>query len=232
MAISKQENWEFLETPQERLWGGPSPSQPFMSFATLRDIARHLSQSEQDLSFLSGKIAEQQAEDPVIQEWRRQRTPFNRVPHFRKYWTSRKDIYGDAAFAVRAGTATAQQVALVAALIDEIKDSQVTIDLGQTLFHGRQNPELSAVQPFPGFVLASFNPAAAAFAAANVMRAGKDRPSQGYLYILTLRRPLQALWGETRTMPDYRLLLPPSLTVVVTSSTAAPLFTVVEATIG
>jgi hypothetical protein len=203
-----------------------------MKFATIMDIVKHLSKSQNDWMFLRYKIIEEQSRDPAILEWRQKRTLFARTPHFRKYWTSRSDIYGKAARAIHAGVATPHQADLVASLVDEINSSQVTIDPGQILFHSRRDTDLSTIQPFPSFVSTAPNPVTFAFNAASVIKAGKAEICPGYFYVLTARRTMQALWGETKDANNYQLLLPPGLTVNATASTPSELFTIIDATIG
>jgi hypothetical protein len=171
-------------------------------------------------------------QDPFAKEWHKQRTFLKDAKHFARYRGTAYDVYHSAARATASGMATAEQHASVAGLNNEIALSKLVIPIGQVLFHGRANDDLRVLRPYTSFISTSLDPVVAMNS--SLRRGGINaRSGRPTVHVLTLRDPLNALWGNTGRRPvEWEVLLQSGLRFACTRSHAGGNFDVVEGTLG
>jgi hypothetical protein len=233
MSIVNQDNWSFLlrnSSPPMHVLGTAKPRRT-LSFSTAADLVRYLADEDQDdYVTIQAEIEERIKGDTVFKAWRKIRTRLKDLKHFPKYRKNRYDHYHAAARACAVGNSTQEQKALAQGLEAEIDASRIVVPAGQIVFHGRANREITTVAPYPTFISTSLNPVVARNSA--FRRAGsKNQNGQPVVYVLTLRCPLPALWGQTGRSFEYELLLPSQLTSVPTNEYQGCNFDVVEAAV-
>lgn len=202
------------------------PDEEF-NFAENRDLLTYLSEDIDRRGWLQRAIDGELSASPVVKRWNKLRTKFSELPHFTRYRRRDYDQYHAAARAKARNCATEEQIELVDGLTEEIDRSQVLLSKGQSLFHGRADPDLAAQVPYPSFISTSLNP----IVAVNSSFRRKCQGQEHCVYILTLEVDLPALWGHYRNSVEWELLLPPLLEVRETSRYQESHFTVVEALI-
>ncbi|KAB2797335.1 hypothetical protein F9L06_13470 [Brucella anthropi] len=215
MKTVSQENWYFRisnSSQMERLLGTDKPD-TILEFPSGGDLVRHLGDDHNDEHMrLHLPIDERLDADPVAKEWARQRTPLKDLKHFPRYRRNEFDRYHVSARAVSTGTADVSQTTMVSGLDGEIENSRILVPAGQVLFHGRANDDLIALQPYPTYISSSLHPIIARNSA--FRRAGDgNKNGQPRVFVLTLKVPLPALWGQAGKSCEYELLLPRNLFV-------------------
>ncbi|WP_327212381.1 hypothetical protein U8Q06_27515 (plasmid) [Rhizobium beringeri] len=231
MTILSQDNWQFQlsnSSVVERLQGTTKPD-TVLEFSNAGDLVRHLgSDQNDDFLRLHPKIDKRLDEDPVAQEWAKQRTLLKDLSHFPRYRSKEYDRYHAAARAVFSGTADSMQGDIVSGLDDEIENSSIAVPVDQILFHGRANDDLTSLQPYTTYVSTSLHPIIARNSA--FRRAGVgNKDSQPRVFVLTLKIPLPALWGQIGQSCEYELLLPRNLVIQETRRHAGTKFETVFA---
>ncbi|MDX0973253.1 hypothetical protein GOL21_26625 [Sinorhizobium medicae] len=215
MSTVNQENWHFRisnSSEVERLLGSDKPDTT-LEFASAGDLVRHLGNDHNDdFIRLHSPIDERLDADPVAQDWARRRTLLKDLKYFPRYRRNEYDRYHAAARAASSGTADSSQASMVGGLDEEIENSRILVPAGQVLFHGRANDDLTALQPYPTYISTSLHPIIARNSA--FRRAGeKNKNGQPRVFVLTLKLPLPALWGQAGKSCEYELLLPRNLFV-------------------
>jgi hypothetical protein len=232
MSIIDQDNWNFTfthDTPMEVALGTAMPD-TMLSFPTATDLVHYLAHNISDHGPIQRMIGDRIKADPVARVWHNRRTRLGTLKHFPHYRKDKYDRYHAAARARALGNATSPEIALVQGLETEIDRSRIIVPVGQILFHGRANREITMVSPYPTFVSTSLEPVVAFNSA--LRRAGvNNEHGQPVVYILTLRCELPALWGHTNSSFEFEVLLPPLLTCVQTREYKSGSFDVVEADI-
>src|SRR6185312_12924681 len=95
----------------------------------------------------------------------------------------------------------------IAGLDAEIAASKIVLQPGQVLLHGRCDTDLVTKQPYPTYVSTTLNAVVACNSA--FRRAGVDHVNgRPLVFVLTLRVPLPALWGQVGRSVEWELLLP------------------------
>jgi hypothetical protein len=203
-----------------------------INFASPFDLAKYLSDEDQDQFIpLQGMIAKSIDRRPETKAWKQARTLLKDLVHFPRYRSKNFDVYHAAARAVYGGKATAEQQALAEGLIAEIEASRVCVPIGQTLFHGRCNREVSNQAQYPTFLSTSLNPVVARQSA--FRRAGENfKNGRPVVYVLSTRCILSALWGQAGGSVEYELLFPPLLKCSERSYHQGRKFDVVDAELG
>ncbi|ENN88492.1 hypothetical protein RHSP_04794 [Rhizobium freirei PRF 81] len=213
MTTVSQENWHFRlsnSSQVERLLGTDKPD-TILEFPSAGDLVKHLGNDDNDEYMrLHSPIDERLDADPVAQEWARLRTRLRDLKHFPRYRRKEFDRYHSAACAVSSGSADASQASMVSGLDEEIEKSRILVPAGQVLFHGRANDDLTNFQPYPTYISTSLHPIIARNSA--FRRAGiENKNGQPRVFVLTLKLPLPALWGQAGQSCEYELLLPRNL---------------------
>jgi hypothetical protein len=136
-----------------------------LDFATPIELLQYLADHDDTHdSAIQHQIQRRLDGDAAAQLFHRQRTPLRTLTHFRKYrQTEHYDRYYAAADAVLHGHATQKQKKMVEGLDDEIAASAVVVPAGQMLFHGRGDPALHELSPYPSFVSTSLDPSVCAW---------------------------------------------------------------------
>jgi hypothetical protein len=220
--VIDQSNWEFE-------FRNPAGSSRKLTFQTALDLVHYLA-GEQDDDFIrmQGRIANRIKDNPVARQWKSKRNFLKDLKHFPRYRGKHYDLYHNAARGRHHGTASAGQLSLVNGLEAEINGSNIIVPGGQILFHGRANLDLTSLQPYPSFVSTSLCPIVARQSA--IRRAGVNRANGlPVVYVLTLRSPMPALWGQAGNSSEYELLLRPGLTCTGRGRKSGVNFDVIEA---
>jgi hypothetical protein len=210
----------------------PDGSTETCIFASPFELVKYLSDEDQDHFIpMQSRIANSIDSHPATKAWKQARTLLKDLVHFQRYRRKDFDLYHTAARAVQANNATAEQQTCAKGLIAEIEASRVCVPVGQTLFHGRANRELSNQQHYPAFISTSLNPVVARQSA--FRRAGKNlKNGRPVVYVLSTRCTLPALWGGSQNSAEYELLFRPMLTCSEVACHQGRKFDVVDAEIG
>ena len=233
MTIVDQLNWEFVfsnMTPITNKSGTFKPPRE-LKFSTSAELMCYLADDRQDDYIkIQQKINGRINADPVAIAWKNERTYLKDLKHFPQYRKRNYELYHQAARARQHDVATPKQQKLADGLEAEINASRVIVPIGQTLFHGRSDCDLTNLLPYPSFISTSLNPVVARNSA--LRRSGVNQVNgKPIVYILTLGCSLPALWGQTGNSCEYELLLPPLLTSVIKNQYVGQNFNVVEAEI-
>ncbi len=222
-------DWHFPFKGDPRLIGTPleEPTETF-EFCTAVELLKFLAHDDSRQSAFQHLIQMRLKADPIAKKWHRERTRIGATIHFRSYRRSpRYQTYHDAAAAVDAGSATAEQLDLVKGLNAEIAASRVVAPAGQVLFHGRGNRDLEARAVYPSFVSTSLDPTVCIYhAIKHQLQHTSARPA---VYALTLESQLHAIWGNGGDLNEWELLLQTRLSYTVTQHHACDRFDVIEA---
>jgi hypothetical protein len=231
MTIVRMTNWDFEfrhDSPMEVALGTERPPEIF-TFGSATDLANHLATSPvDDYGRLQSAINQRLAADADVVALRKNRALLRDLPHFRKYRGRKFDHYHAAARAEASGRATVDQNKQVAGLDAEIAASPIVLQAGQMLFHGRVDTDLVTKQHYPTYVSTTLNAVVACNSA--FRRAGVDQVNgRALVFVLTLRVPLPALWGQVGRSVEWELLLPRHITWRETGRTNGDHFDTVEA---
>ncbi|MEQ1819548.1 MAG: hypothetical protein ABL871_13145 [Terricaulis sp.] len=226
-----QANWQFSfnnTSGLDKMKGVQRPPTQ-LAFPACIDLVKHLADDSVDDYIRIHQAVEDRLEnDTDARAWKAVRTRLGTVPHFRKYRNVDCDLYHNAARARAAGRATPQQLALVSALEAEIAPSKTIVPAGQIVTHGRANRDLTTMAPYPAFLSTTLNPVVARNSA--FRRAGMNQVNgQPVVYVLSITRPLPALWGQTGNSCEYELLFAPGLSWREVSSNTGSKFELIEA---
>ncbi len=199
-----------------------------LTFSTAVDLLLHSANDGTDDARIQTRVHKRLRRDVVVKSWRNQQTLLKNLRHFPRYRGKAYDHYHEAARAGAAGRATPRQLALADGLKAEIDASRLIVPVGQILFHGRANQDLTATSDYPTFISTSLDPIVARNSA--FRRAGLNQAyGRPVVFVLTLRIPLPALWGHVGRSCEWELLLPPSLGLRQTGIHSGGGFDVVEA---
>lgn len=208
--------------------GTHQPTQVF-SFSSAADLANHLSGlSLNDCVKFQNAITKRLEADPDVETLRENRALISDLHHFRTYRGRKADRYHAAARADAAGIANTPQKRQVAGLDSEIANSRILLQPGQVVLHGRCDDDLVTQNPYTSFVSTSLNAVVARNSA--FRRSGPNKINgRPLVFVLTLRVPLRALWGQVGNSVEWELLLPRNVTWHETGRTTGTFFDVVEA---
>ncbi len=227
-------DWKFSFGGSDARFGGTElfHSPDVVQLATPLALLLHLAEDGANDTGFRNQIEERLKADPVAKIWHKKRGKIGSQPHFARYrQNGGYDRYHEAAAAVAAGTASEKQRDLVLGLDQEIAASEVSIPNGQVLFHGRADRALDESPSYASFISTSLVPTVCIFH--GLKRAfQKGPPAKPVIYLLTVRGPLRAIWGNGGGLNEWELLLPPQLQCTVVSTHEGTRFELVNATIG
>ncbi|UWQ49925.1 hypothetical protein K3720_00515 [Leisingera caerulea] len=202
-----------------------------LDFKTPWDLIRYFSDKDSDDNGRYQTYIDQELKrHSEVRNWHRKRTKFSKLPHFSKYKGAAYDVYHSAARKVYSGAASVEEKRLFDGLRDEIEDHGLLAPVGQTVFHGRADDNLSTQVPYASFVSTSLDPVVAVLSAVRRHCALPEK-SQKYVYLLHLLQEIPVLWGHWRNVPEWELLLPPGLVFEVLRKHSGPNFAIIEATV-
>lgn len=226
------DRWRFVfqhSSPFDRAQGTAKADEVF-EFETAADLLCHLGNEPDDAYRFQRNISCSLKSDNMVADWRKKRTLLKDLKHFPKYRGSSYEDYHNAARDVANCKASDKQRLLFDGLLSEIEASQVIVPIGQRLFHGRADNDLHTLQPYPSFVSTTLDPIVAMNSA--FRRAGVGRNSaRPVVYILTLDKPLPALWGQIGSSSEWELLLLPELNVEKQANFDTTRFDLLEANV-
>lgn len=233
VTIVNQLNWEFVSsnmTPVSSKSGTFKPPN-VLKFSTSAELMSYLADDRQDDYIrIQQKVNGRINADYVAIAWKNERTYLKDLKHFPQYRKRSYELYHQAARARQHNVATPKQQKLADGVEAEINSSRVVVPVGQTLFHGRYDCDLTNLLPYPSFISTSLNPVVARNSA--LRRSGMNQVDvKPIVYILTLGCSLPALWGQTGNSLEYELLLPPLLTSVINNQYVGQNFNVIKAEI-
>jgi hypothetical protein len=198
MTTVNLENWHFsFGGSHLALKGTPAyQASTDISLATHVNLLRYLADNDDHDSAIQGQLQSRLSADAMARTWHKQRTKIGSLPHFTEYRkTSKYDCYHAAAAAVFAGNATSKQHDMVQGLEQEVASSKIILSAGQVVFHGRGDQSLHTSQPYPSFISTSLDPVVCVWHAAKRRHQG-GTGSKAFIYALTLRDDLPAIWGN------------------------------------
>lgn len=226
------DNWQFELGGSSSFKGTPLYREPEKFRATHLELLLRLAADDKDDTAFQRQIQSRLSSEPVAQSWRRRRTFLRSLPHFSQYRkTTKYDHYHEAARAVAAGNATDSQVEMVAGLNQEIASSKVLVPAGQVLFHGRGDETLHNSLNYPAFISTSLDPVVSAIHARKRKRQG-GAAGRAFVYALTLKDDLPAIWGNSGKTVEWELLFGTNLCCSLGTIHSGEQFDVVEATLG
>lgn len=227
-------DWEFSFGGSEpRLAGTELYRAPeIVNFATPLELLLHLAEDSANDNLLKNEIQRRLKADPVAKAWHKKRGTIGSMVQFGKYRKNGKyDVYHAAAASVAARTATKEQEVMVLGLDQEIAASEVIIPNGQVLFHGRADRALHASLSYPSFISTSLDPTVSIWHALK-RQLDKELQAKAVIYLLTVREPLRAIWGNGGSLSEWEVLLQTRLRCTWVSSHEGTRFDIVNATIG
>ena len=228
-------NWSFSFGGSIAAFNGTpqNSSLTALNFTTVLDLLLHMAGNGAQLSNIQiqNHINLRLKADPVAQAWRRQRTYLKNLSHFPKYKGRHYEAYHTAARAVALKGSTAKQQAMVMGLNQEISASKVIAPAGQLVLHGRAELSLHSGVTYPSFISTTLDPVVAVNSA--IRRAGLNQVNgRPVVYILTLRSPLNVIWGNGKPPHEWELLMGTNLVCSHGKTHSGMQFDIVEATIG
>jgi hypothetical protein len=227
-------------TPWSFKFGGGSPaliacglaSTPTsFHFPTSLDLLTYLASDATWEPAIQGDIQRQLKADLEANSWHQKRDLLRNLKHYPKYKGQLHDAYHAAARHVETKTATKKQTLMANGLNCEIAASRLVVPLGQILFHGCADLALTSTASYTAFISTSLDPVVAICSA---LRRGGISAVNGHptVYLLTVRYPLQALWGNGGKPHEWEVLLQSGLACRATSTHPGSRFDIVEATVG
>lgn len=232
MMVVDLSHWVFS------IWGGhlalkgtPHYSESEMlNFADSFDLLLHLAADRTCESSIQNQVRRRLKEDPVAQQWHKQRTRLKSLAHFTKYRENgHYETYHDAARATALGTHTPEQQIMADGLNAEIGASAIVVPAGQIVFHGRADLDLHMSPPYPSFISTSLDPTVSVY---HAIKRGLKTNTRPFVYVLTLTDPLHAIWGNGGSLDEWELLLKSGLACTQVQSHPGTNFDVVIANIG
>jgi hypothetical protein len=226
-------NWSFSFGGSNAAFvGTPHYSPPtVLAFPTTLDLLLHLAGNGTHQPEIQSGINRRLKADSATQAWHRQRAYLKDMSHFPKYKGRHYDAYHAAARAVASKGGTTKQQAMATGLNQEIAASKVIAPAGQQVLHGRSAPALHSGATYPSFISTSLDPVVAVNSA--MRRAGvKQDNGRPVVYILTLRDPLNVVWGNGGKPHEWELLMETNLVCSHVKTHSGTRFDIVEATIG
>ena len=210
---------------------GHAPAPTILQFPTALDVLKYLANDGTWQSEIQSGIDRRLKADSEVKSWHRQRDSLMHLCHFRKYKGKHYDVYHDAARGVVNETATVKQTLMANGLNHEISASKMVVPQGQLLFHGRADQALTATPIYPTFISTSLDPVVAICSALrrSGVRAANGNP---LVYVLTVRHPLRAIWGNGGKPHEWEVLLQSGLKCQSPTVHQGSRFDVIEATVG
>lgn len=202
-----------------------------LNFPSTKQLVNHLVDDlAGDRAPMQSRIHDVIDVDQTVQGWKSKRTHLKDLTHFPKYRDVKYDRYHDAARAVQNGTSTKDQIALAQGLESEILSSNLALPIGQILFHGRCNQELTSGNSYPAFLSTSLCPVVALNS--GFRRAGENfKQGRPTIYVLSVQCDLPTLWGQMGNTHEYELLFPPGLQIEKLNEWQRGEFTIIDASI-
>jgi hypothetical protein len=181
-----------------------------------------------DRSRFQSSIDRRLMADPCVAKIKKARTPLKDLKHFPAYRGRYYDSYHDAARHVARGTGSENDRNRTNEFDAEIASSNILLNPGQVLFHGRSNVLLVTEKPYPSYVSTTLNPIVA-------LNSAYRRAGDGYIngrptiFVLELNVALHALWGHVGQSAEWELLLPRGIEWQQTARTSGAFFDIVHA---
>lgn len=229
-CIVNQRNWRFEIDRTEVLDKaiGKERKVDTLEFPTAIELVDFIVEDDgEDRPIIQRKIEDRIDGDQCVRQWKKNRTLMRDLKHFPQYRNRKYDLYHAAARASSKGTATRKQHELTNGLTSEINASQIKVNCGQILFHGRADDLVTSLEIYPTFISTSLDPVVAHQSA--VRRAQEHLTP--IIYILTSRISLPVIWGQTPSSFEYEVLLPRNLSCLKKSEKSIGKFKIIEADI-
>ena len=234
MTVVSMSNWAFEFSHDSHLEVALRTARPpeVFAFGSATELANHLASIPvDDYGRLQSAINGRLAADADVGALRKDRGLLGDLHHFRKYRARKFDRYHAAARAGASGGATSVQKRQIAGLDAEIAASKIILQPGQVLLHGRCDTDLVTKATLSDLRLD--NAQRRSGLQQWVFRAGVDHVNgRPLVFVLTLRVPLPALWGQVGRSVEWELLLPRNVTWRETGRVKGNNFDVVEAEAG
>jgi hypothetical protein len=233
MAVIDLTPWSFelRGTPPALTARGLASAPTHVQFPTSLDLLTYLASDTTWEPAIQGDIQRQLKADLEAKSWHRKRDFLHNLKHYPKYKDLLYNAYHDAARNVETNTATKKQTLMANGLNGEIAASRLAVAAGQILFHGRADLALTSTASYAAFISTSLDPVVAICSALRRggIKAVNGRPT---VYLLTIRDPLQALWGNGGKPHEWEVLLQSGLACRATKTHPGSRFDIVEATVG
>jgi len=194
-----QWDFEFKVTQHQRLLD-PNAKDECLRFSSAKDFCTHISNNIDDLTKFQNSIQRRLDKEKVYKRWEKQRTLLKNAPNFKEYQKDSKP-FQDAAQKFKNNTdGSAAQI--VESLSAEIIQTNLTLKIGQKIFHG--SPFDENVVAFDGFLSCTLDPTIAAFHARKKSNGGQGK---GTIFIIEITKETPFFFGGSGRLKHEREIL-------------------------